>query len=320
MADSFTPNLNLRKPEVGAAFDTWGGTSGLNSDLDILDALFNADGTGTGVGLASAAGKVWNAIAGTLKATASRFLLVDATDNTKVVQFDASGLTTGQTRTFKLPDLSDTLATTTSVQAAVTARLPTGTKLEGYYGGVAPAGFVLACGRTIGPTGSAATERANNDTQALYVSLWGQGFVPSGGAGANALADWAANKPIPLPDYRSATSVGKDNLGGTAKGLIPAATDPKTQVGGATASGTVAGTTSGNLSVTASGSNFTNTESGDTHDIQFGNNSQAASIGHNHFFSVTVFGSATGSLTVAGTASGVSTVQPSNVVDVILAL
>lgn len=40
MPDTFTPNLNLTKPEVGASTNTWGGK--LNPDLDILDALFGA--------------------------------------------------------------------------------------------------------------------------------------------------------------------------------------------------------------------------------------------------------------------------------------
>ena len=49
MADTFTNNLNLTKPEVGASTDTWG--TKLNNDLDDLDAIFSATGTSVAINL-----------------------------------------------------------------------------------------------------------------------------------------------------------------------------------------------------------------------------------------------------------------------------
>jgi hypothetical protein len=66
MADTYTTNLNLTKPEPGAAEDTWG--ISLNADLDALDAIFKSDGTGTSIGLNIGSGKTLS-VAGNLSAS-----------------------------------------------------------------------------------------------------------------------------------------------------------------------------------------------------------------------------------------------------------
>lgn len=64
MAEEYTPNLNLLKPDVGGSTDTWGDS--LNGDMDILDALFDtgpllareSGGTGTDLSLTGGSGHV----------------------------------------------------------------------------------------------------------------------------------------------------------------------------------------------------------------------------------------------------------------------
>ncbi len=87
-------------------------------------------------------------------------------------------------------------------------------------------GWVKLNGLSIGSPTSGASQRANNDTQNLFSYLWGNftnAHCPvNGGRGSSALADFQANKTIQLPDWRSSTPVGLDDMGNTAAGILQA--------------------------------------------------------------------------------------------------
>lgn len=110
--------------------------------------------------------------------------------------------------------------------------LPTGAELALGVANSLP-GFVRANGRTIGNAASGATERANDDTLALYNLYWADSsYTVTGGRGANAAADWAANKTLVLPSMRGRVHVGVDTMGNSAANVVPSATAPN-MTGGA---------------------------------------------------------------------------------------
>lgn len=101
----------------------------------------------------------------------------------------------------------------------------TGTPLQQLTSTV-PFGYVAANGLTVGNAASNATNRANADTQFLFAFIWTNCapaacaiFTSTGSGstrGANAAADYAANKAIATPNMNGAGLVGADSMAGSS--------------------------------------------------------------------------------------------------------
>jgi len=208
-----TVPLGLTKPTVGGDKDVWG--QYWNDNADKLNAIHTDDGTGTAVGMHVGTDQVLS-VDGT-------FQIKDITDetHTSVVTFIAADADANVTVELKSPTVGGTIATEEAMTAVVAITHPTGTILSGYYG-TAPTGYVFADGRTIGDATSSATNRANDDCERLFKHLWTMGFALVGGTRlATAQLDWDAHKQLILPNHSGRVMAGRDNLSGTAAGVLP---------------------------------------------------------------------------------------------------
>lgn len=164
---------------------------------------------------------------------------------------------------YQPPDAGETSVELLARTGDLKARYSTGTH----------SGWVRAAGRTIGSATSGATERANSDCEDLFEHLWSAdaNLSVSGGRGANAAADWAANKTIALPDFRDRIIVGLGDMGNSDADRIADSLTSSTN----TALGATAGTSTHTL-VAAETPAHTHTFSGST----------SSDGAHTHSFSV----------------------------------
>lgn len=151
--------------------------------------------------------------------------------------------------------------------------------MKARYGTGPLAGFVRANGLTIGSASSGASERANADTQALFVYLCGTdaNLVMTPPRSGNCLSDFNANKQLALPDWRGRALAFLDDMGNSAAGRLTA-----TYFGmAATVLGAAGGSESRTLTAAQIPANIPFTDPGHAHNISIPRSTSTTFTGNN---------------------------------------